>query len=104
MATGVRPNTHLARRAGMDVSQGVLVSNHLAASAEGVYAGGDVAEHNGVLYGTWAASQYQGSIAGMNAAGHRHALQERASVEYPQGARAGPGEHRLCSSPRMAVT
>lgn len=69
MATGVRPNTHLARRAGLDVNQGVLVNNHLAASAEGVYAAGDVAEHNGVLYGTWAASQYQGSIAGMNAAG-----------------------------------
>jgi nitrite reductase (NADH) large subunit len=69
MATGVRPNTHLARRAGLDVNQGVLVNNHMAASAEGVYAAGDVAEHNGVLYGTWAASQYQGAIAGMNAAG-----------------------------------
>jgi nitrite reductase (NADH) large subunit len=69
MATGVRPNTHLARRAGLDVNQGVIVNNHMAASADGVYAAGDVAEHNGVLYGTWAASQYQGAIAGMNAAG-----------------------------------
>jgi len=37
-------------------------------SAPGVFAAGDAAEHNGVLYGTWAASQYQGTIAGMNAA------------------------------------
>lgn len=69
MATGVRPNTHLARRAGLDVNQGVLVNNHMTTSSQEVYAAGDVAEHNGVLYGTWAASQYQGSIAGMNAAG-----------------------------------
>jgi nitrite reductase (NADH) large subunit len=69
MATGVRPNTHLARRAGLDVNQGVIVNNHLMSSTEGVFAAGDVAEHNGVLYGTWAASQYQGSIAGMNASG-----------------------------------
>ena len=69
MATGVRPNTHLARRAGIDVNQGVLINNHMMTSAEGVLAAGDVAEHNGVLYGTWAASQYQGAIAGMNASG-----------------------------------
>jgi nitrite reductase (NADH) large subunit len=69
MATGVRPNTHLARRAGLDVNQGIIVNNHMAASADAVYAAGDVAEHNRVLYGTWAASQYQGAIAGMNAAG-----------------------------------
>ena len=69
LATGVRPNTHLARRAGIEVNEGVVVNNHLMTSAEGVFAAGDVAEHNGVLYGTWAASQYQGSIAGMNAAG-----------------------------------
>jgi nitrite reductase (NADH) large subunit len=69
MATGVRPNTHLARRAGLHVNQGIIVNNQLMTSVEGVYAAGDVAEHNGVLYGTWAASQFQGSIAGMNAAG-----------------------------------
>jgi nitrite reductase (NADH) large subunit len=69
LATGVRPNTHLARRAGLDVNQGILVNSHLRASADGVFAAGDAAEHNGVLYGTWAASQFQGSIAGMNAAG-----------------------------------
>ncbi len=69
LATGVRPNTHLARKAGIEVNQGIVVNNHLMSSAPDVFAAGDVAEHNGVLYGTWAASQYQGSIAGLNAAG-----------------------------------
>jgi len=69
LATGVRPNTHLARRAGLDVNQGVLVNHHMMTSADGVFAAGDAAEHNGVLYGTWAASQFQGTMAGMNAAG-----------------------------------
>jgi nitrite reductase (NADH) large subunit len=69
LATGVRPNTHLARRAGIEVNQGIVVNNHLLSSAADVFAAGDAAEHNGVLYGTWSASQYQGSIAGMNAAG-----------------------------------
>jgi nitrite reductase (NADH) large subunit len=31
--------------------------------------GGDAAEYNGQLYGTWAASQEQGTVAGINAAG-----------------------------------
>ena len=69
LATGVRPNTHLARRAGLDVNGGIVVNNHLMTSTDGVFAAGDVAEHDGILYGTWAPSQYQGKIAGMNAAG-----------------------------------
>ena len=69
LATGVRPNTHLARRAGLQVNKGILVDNYLRTSHPDVYAAGDVAEHNGQLYGVWAASQYEGSIAGLNAAG-----------------------------------
>ncbi|NLF39772.1 FAD-dependent oxidoreductase [bacterium] len=69
IATGVRPNSHLARRAGLDVGKGVTVNNHLVTSHPEVFAAGDVAEHRGVLYGSWGASQFQGSIAGMNAAG-----------------------------------
>jgi nitrite reductase (NADH) large subunit len=34
-----------------------------------IFAAGDVAEHNGQVYGSWAASQFQGSIAALNAAG-----------------------------------
>jgi nitrite reductase (NADH) large subunit len=69
LATGVRPNTALARRAGLAVNTGVIVDSVLATSADGVYAAGDAAEFNGLLYGTWAASQTQGTIAGRNAVG-----------------------------------
>lgn len=69
VSTGVRSNTYLARRAGLEVNQGVVVDNHLGTSHPAVLAAGDVAEHHGALYGAWGASQYQGSIAGMNAAG-----------------------------------
>ena len=69
IAAGVRPNSYLARRAGLEVNSGVVVSNHLVSSHPDVLAAGDVAEHRGVVYGAWGPSQFQGSIAGMNAAG-----------------------------------
>jgi nitrite reductase (NADH) large subunit len=69
IATGIRPNSHLARRAGLEVNQGVVVDNRLATSHPDVFAAGDVAEHHGQVYGIWGPAQYQGSIAGMNMAG-----------------------------------
>ena len=69
IATGIRPNSHLARRAGLEVNQGVVVDNLLRTSHADVYAAGDVAEHRGQVYGIWGPSQYQGGIAGMNMAG-----------------------------------
>ena len=69
IATGVRPNSCLARRAGLEVNQGVVVDDTLRTSHPRVFAAGDVAEHRGVLYGIWGPSQYQGSLAGMNMAG-----------------------------------
>lgn len=69
VATGVRSNTHLARSMGLEVNQGIVVDNTLATSHRDVYAAGDAAEHNGILYGSWYAAQYQGAIAGRNAGG-----------------------------------
>jgi len=69
IATGVRPNSYLARLAGLEVNQGLVVDNHLVTSHPNVLAAGDVAEHRGTVYGIWGPSQYQGSIAGMNAVG-----------------------------------
>ncbi len=69
VATGVRSNSHLGRRIGLEVNQGIVVDNHLRTTHPAVLAAGDVAEHNGILYGSWAAAQFQGRIAGLNAAG-----------------------------------
>jgi len=74
LATGVRPNTALARKAGLEVNTGIVVNNHLECSLPGIFAAGDAAEHNAQVYGSWAASQYQGSIAGLNAVGIRTAF------------------------------
>ena len=69
IAAGVRPNSHLARRAGLEVNQGIIVDSYLATSFPDVYAVGDVAEHRGILYGIWEPARYQGVIAGKNAVG-----------------------------------
>jgi nitrite reductase (NADH) large subunit len=71
IATGIRSNSHLARQAGLKVNQGVVVDNLLATSHPDVFAAGDVAEHQGQIYGIWGPAQYQGSIAGLNMAGGR---------------------------------
>lgn len=51
------------------MNRGILVDNRLRTSHPAVFAAGDAAEHNGLVYGAWAASQFQGSIAGLNALG-----------------------------------
>jgi nitrite reductase (NADH) large subunit len=71
VAAGIRPNMFLARQAGIEVHQGVVVDSLLATSHEDIHAVGDIAEHLGVVYGLWGPSQFQGSIAGMNMAGDR---------------------------------
>jgi nitrite reductase (NADH) large subunit len=69
ISTGIRPNSHLARQAGLKVGGGVVVDDRLATSDPDIYAAGDVAEHRGVLYGVWPTGYAQGAVAGMNAAG-----------------------------------
>jgi len=67
-STGIRANSYLARAAGLQVNQGILVNDYLQTSHPDIYAAGDLAEHRGISYGLWGAAQFQGSIAGMNAA------------------------------------
>jgi nitrite reductase (NADH) large subunit len=69
ISTGVRPNSYVARLAGLEVHSGIVVNNHLQTGVPDIYAAGDVAEHLGVVYGIWGPSQFQGTMAGLNAAG-----------------------------------
>lgn len=71
IATGVRPNTEVARRAGLAVNRGVVVDDYLTTSHPNVLAAGDLTEHRGTVYGLWGVSQFQGTIAGLNAIGRR---------------------------------
>jgi nitrite reductase (NADH) large subunit len=69
ISAGVRANIDLARQAGLEVKQGIIVDSTMKTSHADVFAAGDVAEYRGLLYGLWVPSQVQGTVAGMNAAG-----------------------------------
>lgn len=69
LATGVRPNSYLARDCGLKVQEGVIVDDRLVTSDENILAAGDVSQHQGKVYGIWPASYAQGTIAGSNAIG-----------------------------------
>lgn len=66
---GVRPNADVAARAGLEVARGVVVDGAMATSDPFIWAAGDVAEHQGVLYGLWGPSWQQGRVAGRSAVG-----------------------------------
>lgn len=69
VTAGIRPNSYLARAAGIDVNMGILVNEKMETSATDIWAAGDVAEFRGRIYGLWTSSQQQGLVAGTNAAG-----------------------------------
>jgi nitrite reductase (NADH) large subunit len=50
-AVGIRPNTDLARAAGLSVNRGIVVDDGMATSAPGIHALGECAEHRGIAYG-----------------------------------------------------
>ncbi|MFY9430064.1 MAG: FAD-dependent oxidoreductase [Acetomicrobium sp.] len=64
MAVGVRPNTAIAKDAGLEIgkSGGILVDEHMRTNDPDIYAGGDCVEVNHILTGrkTW---QPMGSVA-----------------------------------------
>ncbi|MGA0602854.1 nitrite reductase large subunit NirB [Caulobacter sp. KR2-114] len=51
MAVGIRPNTALARAAGLQVGRGVVVDDRMRTSDPAIHAVGECAEHRGVAYG-----------------------------------------------------
>lgn len=51
MAVGIRPNSTLARAAGLEVNRGIVVDDGMATSDPAIFALGECAEHRGVCYG-----------------------------------------------------
>lgn len=74
---GVTPCDQLAADAGLEVSRGIVVDEHLAASVPGVWAAGDVAAAYHPRYRThisvehWAGAAYQGPVAARNLCGEQ---------------------------------
>ncbi len=69
MATGVRPEVALARAAGLEVDRAIVVDDELRTSAPGVFAVGECAQHDGVVYGLWAPLLEMAKAAGASLAG-----------------------------------
>jgi 3-phenylpropionate/trans-cinnamate dioxygenase ferredoxin reductase subunit len=77
VGAGVRPDTMLAQRAGLDVDDGIVCDSKLQASAEGIYAAGDCCSYDSVVHGRrlriehWDVAMQQGIHAARNRLGEQ---------------------------------
>lgn len=69
VATGIRPNKEMARRAGLSVNRGIRVNDQMQTSDPSVYAVGECAEHRGLVYGLVAPGLEQAAIAAHSISG-----------------------------------
>lgn len=69
-AAGIRPNTALAREAGIAVNRGIVVDDHLQAGVSDVFAIGECAEHRGTCYGLVEPAYEQARVLARHLAGH----------------------------------
>jgi 3-phenylpropionate/trans-cinnamate dioxygenase ferredoxin reductase component len=73
VGTGVAPNDGLAKAAGLDTQDGIIVDDHCVTSDPVILAAGDctrfVGPHGPVRLENWRHAQEQGAVAGRNAAG-----------------------------------
>lgn len=69
VSAGVRANTALAQKIGLEAAKGVLVNSRMETNLPGVYACGDCAECQGINYAVWPQAVEEGKTAGANAAG-----------------------------------
>jgi 3-phenylpropionate/trans-cinnamate dioxygenase ferredoxin reductase component len=98
VGAGVKPDTMLAQRAGLEVDNGIVCDSRLESSVEGIYAAGDVCSYDSVVHGRrlrvehWDVAFNQGQHAGRAMLGHREPydvvpyffsdLADWASLEY----------------------
>jgi nitrite reductase (NADH) large subunit len=69
-AIGIRPETALARSAGLACNRGIVVDDALATSAPGISAIGECIEHRGQVYGLVEPAYAQARILAERLAGH----------------------------------
>ena len=75
VGAGVRPDTMIAQRAGLEVDNGIVCDSGLATSAAGIYAAGDCCSYDSVIHGRrirvehWDVAMQQGMHAAANMLG-----------------------------------
>ena len=66
---GVRSKIDLAKKIGLKIDRAVIVNEYMQTSLNDIWAAGDVAEYNRMVWGLWTVAMQQGSVAGANMAG-----------------------------------
>lgn len=74
---GIRSKIDLAKKTGIEIEKAVVVDEYMRTSADDIWAAGDVAEYNRMVWGLWAVAMRQGNVAGANMAGEN-------LIYYPQ--------------------
>jgi len=105
VATGITPETALARRAGIHVAHGILVDDEMRTSEPGIWAVGECAAHRGTVYGLWSPLAEQARVAARVIAGIPARFDgavtttklKIAGIDLLAGGRhsAGAGQHEL---------
>ncbi len=68
-AAGIRPNTQLAKAAGISINRGIVVDDQLQTSAPNIFALGECAEHRGICYGLVEPAYEQARVLARHLAG-----------------------------------
>ena len=71
IATGIRPNVDLARKAGLNINRGIVVNDHMETSHPDIFAVGECVEHRGTTYGLVAPLYEQGKILAATITGNK---------------------------------
>ncbi|BEP30042.1 FAD-dependent oxidoreductase [Helicovermis profundi] len=69
VSAGIRSNISIGNDTALDINRGIKVNEFMESNIKNIYAAGDVAEYDSLVYGIWPASQTQGEIAGANSVG-----------------------------------
>ena len=75
MAVGIRPETRLARDAGLEVARGITVDDRMRTSDPAIHALGECVEHDGQLFGLVAPLYDQARVLATTLAGDQAAFQ-----------------------------
>lgn len=68
-AAGIRPNTALAREAGIPVNRGIVVNDQMVTGSDDIFALGECAEHRGTCYGLVEPAYEQAKVLAQHLAG-----------------------------------
>ena len=71
IAAGIRPNTELGRRAGLEVQRGIIVNDFMETSHPDIFSVGECVEHKGVCYGLVAPLLEQGRVLAATITGNK---------------------------------